>query len=575
MIILGVHDGHNSCAAVVRDGVVVACVQEERLSRKKNDVGYPRRAIEDCLRIAGVDANRLDAVVYASLFMHRIEYLTNLEPWYCVGLEKQQEDARRPQVYQKMIFDQRKLERIAVASGHLGVPAERVHFVEHHHAHLAAALYTAPNAADGRPILGLTCDGAGDNLAGTVSVCRDGKIERIATIDRHASLGKIYSRVTMLMGMTPWEHEYKLMGMAPYAEPSRARAAADKLNKLLTFSPDGLAFVQAGELSMNYCYEYLRDSFERVRFDTVAAAVQLFTEEMLVTWVGNAVKATGIRDVVCGGGVFMNVKANLRLSRLAEIESLYVVPSAGDESLAFGAALDHYHRTARNPVRAAGVFKNLYLGGDYTRAEEEEALRKALAGGSVNVVAFDDVDAKVADLLAEGQVVARCRGRMEWGARSLGNRSILASAHDYRVVEDLNKSIKQRDFWMPFAPSVRSDRAERYLKPSRNVSADFMMVGYEATSEGTRDLAAATHPRDGTIRPQVVTKEANPAYFRLLGLFEDRTGRSGFLNTSFNLHGEPIVYSPEEAIDVLLRSGLKHLALDRHLLSKTGVPDRH
>lgn len=568
MNILGVHDGHNSCAAVIRDGVVVACVQEERLSRKKNDVGYPQRAIEDCLKIAGIDAAALDAVVYASLFMHETGYLTELEPWYCVGLSQQREEARKPKTYQKLIFDQRKQQRIATVCRHLGVAADRVHFVEHHLAHLAAALYTAPNAADGRPVLGLTCDGAGDGLAGTVSVCKDGKIERIATIDRHASLGKIYSRVTMLMGMTPWEHEYKLMGMAPYADPGRARKAAAKLHDLLTFTDDGLAFKQAGELSMNYCYEYLRDSFERVRFDTVAAAVQMFTEDMIERWVRNAIQRTGIGDVVCGGGVFMNVKANLRLSQLDEVSSLYAVPSAGDESLAFGAALHHCHSQARPPDRKAGVFKNLYLGGGYTRAEEEAAIKQRVAGSQIAVKALDDVDGKVAEMLAEGSVVARCRGRMEWGARSLGNRSILASAHDYRVVEELNKSIKQRDFWMPFAPSVLKEKAGRYVKPSKNVSADFMMVGYDSTPEGARDLAAATHPRDGTIRPQIVSKAANPAYHRLLELFEQRTGRSGFLNTSFNLHGEPIVYGPDEAIDVLLRSGLRHLALDHHILSK-------
>jgi carbamoyltransferase len=568
MNILGLHDGHNACAAVVRDGTVVACVQEERLSRKKNDVGYPRRAIEDCLRIAGLDAKDLDAVVYASLYMHHVDYLTDLEPWYCVGLENQREDSKRPKHYQKIIFEQRKQERIATACDHLGVAPERVSFVEHHQAHLAAALHTAPNAVDGRPILGLTCDGAGDNISGSVSVCRDGRIDRIAVIDRHASIGKVYSRVTMLMGMTPWEHEYKLMGMAPYADPARARKAADKLHELLTFSPDGLAFVQRGELSMNYCYEHLRDCFERVRFDTIAAAVQLFTEEMIERWVRNAIAATGIRDVVCGGGVFMNVKANLRLSQLAELDSLYVVPSCGDESLAFGAALDHYHRSVPGARRGAGVFANLYLGGGYTQAAEQIAIRSALKEDRIEVEPLADVDAKVVELLADGCAVARCRGRMEWGARALGNRSILASAHDYRIVDVLNRSIKQRDFWMPFAPSLLAEKADRYLTPSRNVSPFYMMVGYDSTSEGARDLAAATHPRDRTIRPQMVTREANPAYHRLIERFEQRTGRSGLLNTSFNLHGEPIVYGPAEAISVFLRSGLDHLALDGHLLSK-------
>src|SRR5690606_3687624 len=171
----------------------------------------------------------------------------------------------------------------------------------------------------GRPILGLTNDGAGDGICGTVSICRGNGIERVAAIDRHASLGKIYSRVTMLMGMTPWEHEYKIMGLAPYAEPGRVERAIEPLRRLIRLSEDGLTFQRVGELSTNYCYEYLRDSFERVRFDTIAGATQRFTEEMLVDWVRACVARTGIRDIVAGGGVFMNVKANMLIAGLPEV----------------------------------------------------------------------------------------------------------------------------------------------------------------------------------------------------------------------------------------------------------------
>lgn len=566
--ILGIHDGHNCGATLTRDGKVVASICEERLTRRKNEVGYPRRSIDEVLRIGGVAAAELSEVVFASLFMHAPAYLTDLEKWYCVGLAEQRAAESAPRDYQKVVFETRKRERIETASTHLGVPADRVSFVEHHLAHLAAAYYTAPNAAPGKPILGLTNDGAGDGICGTVSICRGNDIERLAAIDRHASLGKIYSRVTMLMGMTPWEHEYKIMGLAPYADPKRADRAAEALRGLIRLSADGLTFEQVGELSTNYCYEYLRDSFERVRFDAVAGATQLFTEEMLVDWVRACVARTGIRDIVAGGGVFMNVKANMLIAALPEVDSFYVMPSASDESLSIGAALHRYYQTSGIVDHGDSVLTDLYLGGEFDAADEAAAIAGALNGSGARIVQPNDMNRAIADLLAEGEIVAVCRGRMEWGARALGNRSILASAEDTRRIDRINRMIKMRDFWMPFAPSIRAESAARYFDDPKDLKPWFMTMAFEARPEGYADLAAGSHPRDRTIRPQVVTRAANPAYHAVLGHFEERTGRGAILNTSFNLHGEPIVYAPADAIRVLLSSGLDHLALGHHLISK-------
>ncbi|MGE0254623.1 MAG: carbamoyltransferase C-terminal domain-containing protein [Alphaproteobacteria bacterium] len=565
--VLGVHDGHNCGATLVRDGAVIASVSEERLTRVKNEVGYPRLAIDEVLRLGGIDARALAAVAYASLFMHARETLQNIDTWYPVGLREQQAAAAKQKDYDRIIFETRKRERIEQVREHIGVDAGHVHFVEHHLAHLAAAYFTAPTVPDGAPVLGLTCDGAGDGLCATVSVCRGTAIERLAQTDRHASLGKIYSRVTYLMGMKPWEHEYKLMGLAPYAEPERAARAAEPLRRLLGLTDDGLSFRCRTELSTNYCYEYLRDAFERVRFDEMAAATQIVTEEMIVAWVRSAIARTGIRHLVCGGGVFMNVKANMLIAGLPEVESLWIMPSASDESLSIGSALHAYHARGTGTERAQSVLANLYLGGTFDRDAEARTIERAVGGG-VTVRESNDVDADIVDLLCAGEIVARSRGRMEWGARALGNRSLLASADDWRVVDRLNRSIKQRDFWMPFAPSIRSESAGRYFDDPKDLKPWFMTLAYRATPDGTRDLAAGSHPRDGTIRPQVVTREANPDYHRVISLFERRTGRGGVLNTSFNLHGEPIVHTPEDAVSTFLRSGLQHLALNHFILSK-------
>ena len=565
--ILGIHDGHNCGASLSLNGKIIASISEERLSRRKNEVGYPKLSIEEVLRIGGLSAADLSEVAYASLFMHRQSYLTELEGWYCVGLEEQRADFAKPQGYQKVIFKQRRAERVKIASDHLGICSNKVTFVEHHLAHLAAAYYTAPNIAPNQKALGLTCDGAGDGLAGSVSVCHGNSIERIASIDRHASLGKIYSRITMMMGMTPWEHEYKLMGMAPYADLERTDTAADIFRNMLKLSDDGMSFEQVCELSMNYCYRALRKAFERVRFDTIAGATQLFTEELLVNWVKACVKKTGITDIVAGGGVFMNVKANMLVAELPEVTSFYVMPSAADESLSIGACLHRFYEGNKKLDHTESILENLYLGGDFSKKQEEAAIQDK-CGSEIEVKELDDVDGLVAALLANGEIVARSQGRMEWGARALGNRSILVSGHDYRVVDELNQAIKKRDFWMPFAPSIRSESAERYFKDPKNIDPQFMTHAFKTSTEGRTHLAAGTHPRDHTIRAQVVREKANPNYHRLLSMFEEKTGRGGLVNTSFNLHGEPIVHSPKDAIRVLKKSGLKHLALGHFLLSK-------
>lgn len=566
--ILGIHDGHNCGATLSRGGKILASVNEERLTRTKNEAGYPRLSIEEVLRIGGVDSADLDQVAYASLFMHSPEHLVDLEPWYRVGIDNQRLDATKPDDYHKLVFNERRQARISTVVDHLGVDASDVVFVEHHQAHLAAAYYTNPRMEPGKPVLGLTCDGAGDQLAATVSICTGNEVKRIATTDRHASLGKIYSRVTMMMGMKPWEHEYKLMGLAPYADNDRSRAAAAPLRQLLNLSKNGTSFQLAGELSTNYCYQYLCKSFEAVRFDVIAGAVQTFTEDMLIDWVKKTIAVTGINDLVCGGGVFMNVKANMLIAALPEVNFMYVMPSASDESLSIGACLYQYYQSTEIIDHRESILDNLYLGGEHDRGAEQRAINEKLAGSDIAITEPGDVEEMAAGLIADGGVVARCAGRMEWGARALGNRSIVARADDYRTVDRINQMIKMRDFWMPFAPSILEEQASRYFDDPKNINPNFMTFAFPSKPDTYAHLTAGSHPRDRTLRPQVVTKSGSPRYHSLISKFLDKTGCGVVLNTSFNLHGFPIVNTPGEAIDVFLNSGLDHLALNNFVLSK-------
>jgi len=566
--VLGIHDGHNCGAAISLNGKIVASVSEERLTRNKNEIGYPKKSISECLKLAGIDSSNLSDVVLASNFMHEPSFLKDITPWYVIGEVDQNRDKLASKDYEKIVFLRRKEERISLVTKHLGVKRELISFMEHHLAHLAAAYYTAPNVKKNKSILGLTCDGAGDGLSATVSICKNNSINRISITDRHASLGKIYSRITLLLGMKPWEHEYKIMGLAPYADKEIAIYEARKLHKILKLSRDGLGFQLGTHLSTNYSYYYLKDVFERVRFDNIAGAVQKFTEDMLIKWVKSIIKKTKIRDLVCGGGVFMNVKANMLIQNLPEVRSIYVMPSASDESLAIGAALYFYYNKKKIFNDENGRLQNLYLGSGISDNEVKRIVRRANKTNKYSITEVSNSDQILGKMLNDGEIISVCRGRAEWGARALGNRSIIAKSGSRKIVEKINAQIKMRDFWMPFAPTILDEKLKLCVDDKNNLEPDFMTFALPTKNRAYDSLAGAMHPVDKTCRPQVLKEKTNPKLYKMLNSYCDKYEQYGVLQTSFNIHGEPIVNNAEDAFSTLNRSGLRHLLLENFLISK-------
>lgn len=569
MNILGIHDGHNASAALLVDGRIVACVQEERFRNEKNYMGFPDNAISWVLEAARVDYEDLDLVAAASVHQPQAFDVRKTRDVF----RKEQEQfvrsrilliGRNTPLYE--IYRWRvKGERIRTFEK-AGLTKRRTRFVEHHLCHAAAAYFGSPWRDR---VLVLTLDGGGDKLAATVSIGSGSSLERIAVTPDADSIGNIYSRVTFLLGFVPWEHEYKIMGMAPYASEAHSARLEKELQSYIALSQKNpLVFKRSIPEPTRLTCPRLRASFQFERFDHIAGALQRFTEASIVRWVREAVSKTGIRKIALAGGVFMNVKANKAIAEMPEVEDVFVFPSCGDESNAVGAA---YWAYAEATGKAPDPIGPIYWGPDYASSDTEDMVRAAARDGSFEYEEIKEIEDAVADLLIEQKIVARLAGRMEFGARALGNRTILADPRNLINVQVINRMIKMRDFWMPFAPVVLAESQDKYLRRTKPIRSPYMMFAFDTQPSRRPDIIAAVHQADGTARPQVIEREYNPAYYDILFRFQKSTGRGALLNTSFNLHGYPIALGPREALWVFKNSGLEYLALGHYLLHKKHV----
>ncbi len=592
MIILGVNSSHNATACLLKDGKIIACISEERLTRVKNQAGLPVLAIQECLRIAGLQEADIDYLVFNFLdpksnlgfYLHKTERgkittdkglnfkdkitttLWSLKERTLTNIPNSRFviDNILNNFYTYFVDPQLKQQLYKQIESKLSIPKAKVVNSEHHNAHGYAAYYSSPFPKT-KPILIFTLDSSGDGVCATVSIAKGDNIKRIATTKSGSSISDLYLATTTYLGMKPVEHEHKVMGLAAYSEAKHYQSALNKIRPLVWVNSD-LTF--GTKIHSHMFYQLLPSLFAYERFDNVAAAVQILTEERVCNWIKLAINKTGIYDLVCGGGTFMNVKVNQRIANLKEVKNLFIMPSAADESTAIGAAYWAHKKLNWKKTALSEIQKldDLYLGRDFTSEEIQQALQKNKSKQFISKP--KNINTVVASLLAKGQIVARFAGRSEWGARALGNRSILAHPAKLEVIPEINKQIKSRDFWMPFAPSILEEDQNEYFINTKKISTPYMMITFDSTEKGKQCLGSALHQYDSTLRPQVVYQKWNPDYFQLIKEFKKLTGTGGLLNTSFNLHGYPIVYSPEDALIVFHNSGLKYLALGPYLISK-------
>lgn len=592
MAILGIHDGHNASAAIVADGKLISAASEERFSREKHHYGFPLNAIKAVLKDSGITMKNISQVAMATKTLPPIYFYTRRNSTFSISdYWKEQTNYWYPKLYDgaepkyleifkhhvnKVNFPYDK-SFISHETDHEGMWRARLKYlcqtlkidedmVSVHDHHTCHAYYGYLTCEESKidDVLVYSMDGGGDGLNGTVSIGKKGKPLNFISKSSNCNIGRIYRYITLLLGMRPADHEYKLMGLAAYNNMENSKKAYEVFKE--TLQVDGLGFKY--KVNVKDHFFYFKERLEGLRFDAIAYGVQKRTEELLCEWVLNGIKKTGIKKIIMSGGVAQNIKANKIISEQDEVESLFVPPGPGDESISIGAAYCSLVET--EGLKNIQPIKNAYFGISFKKEDTDKVITKFMSEHNYSIKELNLEF--VAERLDSGHVFARFDiDSMEFGARALGNRSIIADPRNVQIIHVINKYVKMRDFWMPFAPSILEDRADEYLIMKKSIDARFMAIGFDSTDLGKQHLSAGLHPFDRSARPQIVSSKNNPEYYKLIAAFQKKTGVGAVLNTSFNIHGEPIVCTPNDALDTFSRCGIQHLLLGNWMISKENI----
>ena len=559
MYILGIWDGHDSGAAILKDSKIEVAFNEERLTRRKLEINFPENSIRHCLRHLNRTPSAIKQIAVSSYDFSKTlarVFPATKEDYYLIR--------RRKKVPGNLSTLKKKAKYVVTEVGPstltrrvsefclkkslkgLGFKDFTMHLVDHHRCHAATAAF----CSGFDQALVITLDGIGDALSGTISTLSEKQLTCITDISGKHSLGIFFEHVTNLMNMRELEDEGKVMALANYAYP-----IADDKNPLLDF-------IEIKGLNVLCKYSTLRmyDELKKILWsypsEQFAYMAQRTLEVKIVELVKNAIAATGYTRLALAGGVFSNIKVNMLLRTLPEVKDCFVFPHMGDGGLALGAAL-----AANYELQGITSYPldTVFLGENYS----EEEIRTALDGSGFEYSYHDTIEDKAAQLIAEGHIIFWFQGRMEYGPRSLGHRSILALPNSKRIRDLLNLRLKMRVWYQPFCPTMLEEDArvclENYDKPNR-----FMTMGYMVHDE-YRDELEGVLSVDGSCRPQVVPPD-DSRYGKLLSALKARTGRGVLLNTSFNIHGEPLVCSPQDALDTLKRTGNEYLIIGNYLV---------
>lgn len=583
---------HDSAACLVVDGQVVAAAQEERFTRKKHDAGFPTQAVAYCLAEGGIEALDLDYVVFYDKPFLKFERL--LETYLAFAPRGFQSFVTSLPVWLKdKLFQKSLIAKILNAQFGGGIDwTTRLLFSEHHLSHAASAFFPSPfeEAAV------LTMDGVGEWTTTSLAIGRGNDLAVHKEIQFPHSLGLLYSAITYYTGFKVNSGEYKVMGLAPYGEPKYADLIKDHLIDIKedgSFHLDMSYFNYCTGLTMtNHRFDELFGGPRRAaegqltqREMDLAASVQAVTEEVVIKLARGIRKSTGLKNLCLAGGVALNCVANGKLLRENIFENIWIQPAAGDAGGALGAALGAYHLMLNQSrsVQPSDAMKGSYLGPEYSQPDIEARLKAS--GAVFTTVSTQEMLNQTADALAAGKAVGWHQGRMEFGPRALGGRSIIADPRSPAVQKQLNLKVKYRESFRPFAPSVLREDVSQWF--DINVDSPYMLMvadvvksrqlpmsaeqqqlfGIEKLNVPRSEIPAVTHV-DYSARIQTVHENTNPLYYQLIEKFKELTGCPVLVNTSFNVRGEPIVCTPEDAFNCLMGTEIELLVVGNCLMRK-------
>ena len=555
---------HDSAAALLKDGVVVAAGQEERFSRKRHDSDFPHRAIQYVLHEAGVKPEELDAVGFYDKPLLKFERMLST---YVATFPRSFNSFRKAMP----VWLHEKLWVPSIIRKELKPYKGPILFAEHHVSHAASCFLPSPfeEAAI------LTVDGVGEWATASFGVGKGTDVRMLKEIRFPHSLGLLYSAFTYYLGFKVNSAEYKVMGLAPYGKPVHF----DRIMKeMVHLKEDGSFKLDMKYFSYDYGLTMTNGAFDEFfggpprkpetwmserEFD-IAASVQKVCEEVVLHMARHLHRETGLTKLCMAGGVALNCVANGRVIRETPMKELWVQPAAGDAGGAVGVA--HYVYNTLHKQPRAKAWTHAYLGPQFTDAEIAQYLDGA--GARYQTLPDQELPARTAKLISEGNVVGWFQGRMEFGPRALGARSILADPRDPKMRDTLNMKIKFREGFRPFAPSVLLDKAPEWFEI--DCDSPYMLLVAQVR-EGKRTIPSVTHV-DNSARLQTVTRAEAPLYYDLIREFEKITGVPIVINTSFNVRGEPIVCTPHDAYLCFMRTNMDHLVLGHHVLDKKEQP---
>ena len=566
MIVLGIHDGKDAGVALLNDGELLYAANEERFTRNKLHFGFPYLSLQNLLSHTGIDPRKIDRVCVGFQSMIETEdypIYTDINDVTMIqrlfsGTSRLlgPVTASRPFVKASqhlLSFISKNKQSLQKSVREFGIEAE-IEYVDHHRSHAASAYYTSGfNDA-----LILTADGGGDGLAGSIYAGSNGKMEVVTEWPRVHSPGNFWFLITYICGFNPIKHGGKITGLAAYSPCEETHRI---LSEFYGHDPERMCFLNKKHLLFHRAHTELSKALEGYSIEQIAYGAQKVLEDSICGIIAAAVEKTGLQKVALSGGTFANVRLNQKILELEGVETIFVHPHMGDGGVAVGAALDVLAReTGLEPTEVSDVFCG-------NSASEQEIL-DTLYNAPVTFTKLDDPAEGIAECLVKKQVIGLFNGRMEYGPRALGHRTILAEPTDPTMMHWLNERLDRTEF-MPFAPIILEEDAPAYFEnfePGR-LASRFMTVCFDVTDFGKKVAPGIVH-KDGTARPQIVNEAENAYVYRALKRYKEKTGLSLGINTSFNKHEEPIVCRPRDAVQELLHGSVDVLFIEDYKVKR-------